>query len=169
MTLRRAGGPLLHMDVTQILVPMFPPNYTLVLSAGPLRQDSAQIVYELKMGHNMVPGSFQGSVVLSGQTVITGIWNSAALSGEGSGFQWVTWAEPATLTMTNISGIYQDFEFDYASIGIPSENDYNTVLDWLNHVSTSHEIEDIARKTSATTEEVRDYVRMLTQNAPRGG
>lgn len=146
MTIRRPGGPMLTVENAQLHIPMFPPNTTLSFSAGPVGSDFAQIVFQCNLGPQTVPGVFSGTITMGGQKVFTGVFYASAFVGTVSGFQWVTWAQPTTLVFTNISGLYQEVQYNYTYIRIPSENDYNTILDWIEHISTSHVLEDLNKQ-----------------------
>lgn len=143
-TLRPGGGPLFVQEEAQILVPVFPPNMSAKFESRPIGGDFAQIIFAVMFGSNMVPDAFEGYVELWGTRQYSGVFTASVLALEFQGFAWVTQANPALIYITNVTGLNQIFELIWTSVRITTEDDYNVVIDILNHMATSTKSEQLA-------------------------
>lgn len=149
LTLQRpGGGRLVIAEGVQIVIPIFPPNTGLTLSAFPIASDYALIIFGVGYGPNMVPNSFQGYAQTWGSRKIQGTWTAEVITTELQGFEWITKGEPSLIHLENVSGLNQVFETDYVGLRIQSEEDYHLVIEALQHTATSAKSEQLASEAN---------------------
>lgn len=134
LTLERPGkGRLVYVGYTQIVVPIFPPNTSIILTTTPWGNDFGFIPYYAGFGPTMVPDAFNVQIQQYGtanyRAAITA-WTATGLY-QIEGFLLVTQAEPTITTITNISALNQYYEGFSFYLRISSEEDWGLVQEAL--------------------------------------
>lgn len=151
---------LVAIEATQILIPAFPPNTVLSFSAGPLGGDYGQIITGLGLGSDMVPNSFTGYVQIWGTRQIIGTFTERTITMEFQTLIWVTQAEPSLIHITNVSGLNQLCELDYSYLRVATQDNYDAIVEALEHMATSAKSEQLAI-------EANQLLTILTGGAPQ--
>lgn len=145
---RPSGGRLCYAGVSQLIIPIFPPNTTITLESGPLGSDYAYLPYLSTLGPAMVPSAFSGWGQQYGSRQYTGVLTSWFLNNILDSFAFVTDAEPGIAQITNQTALFQYYEGMVFIICIATEADYHMVLEALKRLSTSARSEQLAAEAN---------------------
>ena len=145
---RPGGGRLLHVGISQFIIPLFPPNTTITFSTGPLGTDYAYIGYGASFGPAMVPSAFYGWGQQYGSRQYEGILTGWFTGRELDALIFVTSAEPAVGQVQNRTPLFQYYEYIAFVITIASEADYYLVLEALARLGTSAKSEQLAQEAN---------------------
>jgi len=129
----------------QLIIPMMPPGTTFTYTARPLHGSYAWLHYSYKVGNDVPPNVFTGSVTQHGATPLTGMVTQRVRDDPFEGLLLVTEQEPIYMSVTNISPLAQRFESYGDFIIIPTPQDLAVVMDALRRLHTSEESERLQR------------------------
>lgn len=141
---RHGGGRLLQQAMQQQAIPNFPPNYTVSLSIPPGTNTYCNIVYFEGFDRNIVPNAFRWSLMQYGTRMSQGILTRGFIETGAACFGIITRAEPAVITITNLTNLFQWYESTVAFLSVDTIQDFAIVKDALLRIGTSTRLEALA-------------------------
>ena len=151
LTLKYPGGELERMNwvcyrgAGQLIIPMMPPGTTISYTAQPLHGSYAWLYYSTRIGTDVLPNVFTGTINQYGTTPYTGLVTQRMRDDPYEFLLLVTDQEPIYLSVTNRSPLAQRFESYGDYIVIPTPQDLKVVIDALRRMHTSEESERLQR------------------------
>ena len=129
----------------QLIIPMMPPGTTISYTAQPLHGAYAWLYYSTRVGTDVLPNAFTGTINQYGTTPFTGLITQRMRDDPFEFLLLVTEQEPIHTSLTNISPLGQRFESYGDLLVIPTPQDLAVVIDALRRLHTSKELEELQR------------------------
>lgn len=159
LTLERpGGGRLVHIGLTQTIVPAFPPGYTLTYHSAPQNNRYACLWFRSHLSPNIVPGAFTGWGQQYGASLMNGTLSELVVGQQSDYYIIVTDAEPYIGQLTNVSGLNQYFEGVTAYLDIETKEDMKLVRMHLERL-TSSPIEPLVSEAVKVLGEIQRKIR----------
>lgn len=139
LTLQRpGGGRLVHVGLTQTILPSFPPNTTLDYQSRPRAANYGTLWFRSHFSQAMVPNAFTAWGQQYGAMWMTGTLTQLILSEPADYYILVTRAEPFLGSITNITNLNQYYEGITAFVNIRTEEDFRLLRIELEKLKTSY-------------------------------
>jgi len=154
LSLKYPGSELERMNwicyrgASQLIIPLMPPNTTISYTARPLHGSYAWLYYSTRMGTDVLPNVFTGTVNQYGTTPYSGLVTQRMRDDPLEFLLLVTEQEPIYMSVSNISPLAQRFESYGDFIVIPTPQDLAVVIDALRRLHTSKESEELLRQSN---------------------
>jgi len=132
----------------QQIIPLMPPNTTMSFKAGPLHGTYAWLHYSIRIGTDVLPNAFTGTVSQYGTTPYTGRITQRMRDDPMEFLLLVTEQQPTYMSFSNISPLAQRFEGYGDFIIIPTPQDLAVIMDALRRLHTSQESEELQRQAN---------------------
>ncbi|GAI57149.1 unnamed protein product, partial [marine sediment metagenome] len=130
-----------YRSAVQLIIPLMPPGTTISYTAQPLHGSFAWLYFSTRIGTDMVPNSFIGTIHQYGTTPFTGLVTQRMRDDPMEFLLLVTEQEPIHTSVTNLSPLAQRLESYGDLIVIPTPHDLRVVIDALRRMHTSEESE----------------------------
>lgn len=137
-----------YRGAVQLIIPLMPPNTTISYTARPLHGSYAWLYYSTRMGTDVLPNVFTGTVNQYGTTPYSGLVTQRMRDDPLEFLLLVTEQEPIYMSVSNISPLAQRFESYGDLIVIPTPQDLAVIMDALRRLHTSKESEDLLRRAN---------------------
>lgn len=149
LTLEHPGGAgqLVHTGVTQSIVPVFPPNTSIILSTSPKADDYALLPYYSGFGPAMVPDAFTVYIEQYGAAAYSATITSWMYSGlfPIESYIPVTQNHPSIVGITNVTTLNQYYESFSFFLRIATEQDWDVIQEAL---TTLVKLEELAKEAN---------------------
>jgi len=143
LSLERPGGSgrLVAQGASQTIIPQFPPNTSVTLTAYPYLNDWGYIPFYSALSPGMVPGAFSGWGQYWGARQYTGILGSwFVMPGSLDSFLLVTQDQPALAQITNLTAVNQYYEGISMFLVISDEEDWQLIRRALKRINQEEAI-----------------------------
>ncbi len=137
-----------YRGANQLIIPMMPPDTTISYTARPLHGSYAWLYYSTRMGTDILPNVFTGTVNQYGTTPYSGLITQRMRDDPLEFLLLVTEQQPIYMSVSNISPLAQRFESYGDFIVIPTQQDLAVVIDALRRLNTSKELEGLVRQAN---------------------
>lgn len=153
---REGGGHLVRFGGGSITIPVFPAGLTVSFLSFPGVPGYALIQYYARFSPAIVPGAFELTAIHAGVFLDIGTLNRVMLAEGHNSWIAITAAEPTQTTLTNISGVDQMYEAEFAYLIVDTAADLALVKDivkgWGSSgymVAAQNETNDLLRQLIA--------------------
>lgn len=120
---RPGGGHLVKFGGMSLTVPIFPAGLSVVFTALPGVVAYASIQYYARWSPAMVPDAFEIAATHAGLFVDVGTINRTMIHEGHNSWIVITEKEPTVTTLTNVSGVDQMFEAEFAYLMVDTAED----------------------------------------------